>query len=245
MALSWTVLAYGVDPLHILRSLQPASSLAVVAHPVDAWWPFDHVVRKAGAETYFAPPPLLQRHGREVPVLLAIPLSLPLALRRLRGARSVPMLRRLLGDGPLEPLGERRPSTGRSRCWRCCCCCAACSTPPTTSTTRSLSSSPCSPGDSRTHSAPARALLATILLWLVFHTISGIAGRPHALAAYMIFMLPFAGDARGARHRRPAAVAENSRADHRELLRETREHHRGAVCDDHQVPDPHAELPGR
>ena len=245
VALSWMVLAYGVDPLHILRSLSAASNLAVVAHPVDAWWPFDHVVRKAGAETYFAPPPLLQRHGREVPVLLAIPLSLPLALRRLPGARSVPTLRRLLGDGLLEPLGERASLDG-ALALLALLLLLRCMLDPSNHVYYEI------PfifallaWDSRTHSAPARALLATILLWLAFHTISGIAGLWVQFAAYMIFMLPFAvmlaGPATGGLLRWP----RSSSADHRELLRETREHHRGAVCDDHQVLDPHAELAGQ
>ena len=143
VALSWMVLAYGVDPLHILRSLSAASNLAVVAHPVDAWWPFDHVVRKAGAETYFAlgaaaaTRPRGPSPARDTPVAAARPQAAPpgpVRSRRSGGCWATACSSRS---------GSARPSTGRSRCspysWRC----VAASTRGMSCTTRCPSSSRC------------------------------------------------------------------------------------------------------
>jgi hypothetical protein len=45
--------------------------------------------------------------------------------------------------------------------------------------------------ESRARHGPVLALLAAGLLWLVFHTISGIAGLWWQYAAYMLVTLPF------------------------------------------------------
>jgi hypothetical protein len=45
--------------------------------------------------------------------------------------------------------------------------------------------------EARTRGAPVLALLATGLLWLVFHTISGVAGLDVQFVAYLAVALPF------------------------------------------------------
>jgi hypothetical protein len=47
--------------------------------------------------------------------------------------------------------------------------------------------------EARTRDAPVLALLATGLLWLVFHTVSGVAGLSIQFAAYLAVTLPLLG----------------------------------------------------
>lgn len=173
--LPWTLLAYGLDPARALRAMTSASSLTAVAHPVSLWWPLAHVVQRPGIPRYFAPPHFLLYHARELAVLLAIPLSLPLARKRLRAAR-----------------GERA-STDAALALLALLLLLRCALDPSNHVYYAV------PfvlallaWESRVSRRPTLALLATGLLWLVFHTISGIAGVWPQYVAYMLVILPLA-----------------------------------------------------
>lgn len=187
----WLALAYGLDPARVFHAIGTASSLAFVAHPVDLWWPLDHAVHQRGIGPYYAPPRFLVDHAREIAVLLVIPLSLPLALGRLAGLRPSARHRHLarvspiaVGDGaalnaalallallfllrcmldPSDHVYYQIPFVLALLTW-----------------------------ESRVSRGPLRAMLAAGLLWLVFHTVSGIAGLSVQYIAYGLVVVPFA-----------------------------------------------------
>jgi hypothetical protein len=152
-----------------------ASSFTGVAHPVSVWWPLTHLVQRPGIPRYYAPPHLLVYHARELAALLAIPLSLPLARKRLGRARpdragtdaalallALLLLMRCALD-PSNHVYYQVPFVLALLAW-----------------------------ESRVSRRPALALLATGLLWLVFHTISGLGGLWPQYAAYMLLTVPLA-----------------------------------------------------
>jgi hypothetical protein len=188
----WLALAYGLDPSRMFHAMRAASSLAIVAHPADVWWPLDHAVRRPGITPYYAATRILIDHARELAVLLVLPLSLPLVLGRMAGRR---------------PPGARGGIVAQLR---------ASAVDPRTAVDSALAllalllllRCMLDPSDhvyyhlpfllallaweSRVSRAPVRALLAAGLLWLVFHTISGIAGLSVQYVAYMLVTVPFA-----------------------------------------------------
>jgi hypothetical protein len=188
----WIGLAYGLDPGRVLHAMTTASSLAIVAHPVAVWWPLDHAVTHPGITPYFAPPPFLADHAREIAVLLAIPLSLPLALSRVAGlAPRASFERRLSRIRPIS-VGDRA-GTDAALALLALLLLLRCMLDPSNHVYYQV------PfvlallaWESRVSHAPVRALLAVGLLWLVFHTISGIGSLSVQYAAYMLVTVPFA-----------------------------------------------------
>jgi hypothetical protein len=139
-----------------------------VAHPVDIWWPLAApTIAPGGMHVWFAPG-FLGSHGRELIVLIPVAATLALA-----------------------PFGERTPD-------RCLALLAL----------AFLLRCLMDPSDhfyylvpfvvalvayeSRTRSAPVLALLATGLLWVVFHTVSGVASLNVQFLAYLAVALPLA-----------------------------------------------------
>jgi len=190
-------LVYGLDPARALHAIVAASALARVAHPEDVWWPLAHAVHLPGTTPYYAPPRFLVAHARELAVLAALALSFPLARARLSidrpsrvPARSGARARGLLGG---DRGGEDRTRTDSALALLALLLLVRCMLDPSNHVyyqvpfVMSLLA-----WDSRVSRAPARALLAAGLLWLVFHTISGVAGLPLQCAAYMLVTLPFA-----------------------------------------------------
>lgn len=188
---AWLGLAFGFDPVRFLHAMSSAAGLDVVAHPVDVWWPLAHSVRQAGITPYYAPPAFLVDHAREIAVLLAIPLSVPLALSRLRAVGPFGVVGHDLVR--TRPIGAGdRESTDAALALLALLFLLRCMLDPSDHVYYSI------PfvlallaWESRARQGPVLALLAAGLLWLVFHTISGIAGLWWQYAAYMLVMLPF------------------------------------------------------
>jgi hypothetical protein len=194
---AWLVATFALAPAHFSQQL--TSALAVVAHPVDVWWPLAHpAVTPGGMHVYLAPT-FLARHGRELALLVTIPLALPLARRRrvsvdaCLALLALLFLLRCMLD-PSNHVYYQVPFVIALIAW-----------------------------DARTGAVPVLALLATILLWLVFHTVSGIAREHIQFVAYMAATLPFVavlarsayGDGRrtaalGAPARAPAPAPESA-----------------------------------
>ncbi len=188
----WMALAYGLDPARVLHAVSTASSLAIVAHPVAVWWPLDHAVRQPGITPYYAPPRFLIDHAREIAVLLAIPLSVPLALSRLAGLRPAASVNRRLSHVRRIAVGDRA-GTDAALALLALLFLLRCMLDPSNHVYYQL------PfvfallaWDSRVSRGPVRTMLATGLLWLVFHTISGIGSLSVQYAAYMLVTVPFA-----------------------------------------------------
>jgi len=187
----WLVLAYGPSPARVLHAMSTASGLAQVAHPAAVWWPLDHAVRQPGIPTYFAPPVFLAAHARELAVLLVIPLSLPLALSRLSGLRVSDSTRQQRAGTPPAANGDRA-ATDAALALLALLFLLRCMLDPSDHVYYHL------PfvlallaWESRVTRGPTLALLAAGLLWLVFHTVSGIAGVSAQYAAYLVVTVPF------------------------------------------------------
>jgi hypothetical protein len=192
VVLPWIALAYGFDPARLIHQMSAASSLALVAHPVDLWWPLDHAVRRPGTTPYYAPPAFLVAHAREIAVLLMIPLSVPLALRRVPGLRAL-----LAGERPHAHLPRivlsDRAVTDAGLALLALLMLVRCMLDPSNHVYYQV------PfvlallaWDSRVARAPVRALLGAGLLWLIFHTISGVAGLSLQFLAYTLVTVPCA-----------------------------------------------------
>jgi hypothetical protein len=152
----------------------------------------DHAVRQPGIAPYYAPPRFLIDHAREIPVLLAIPLSVPLMLSRLAGLRPAASVDRRLSHVRRIAVGDRA-GTDAALALLALLFLLRCMLDPSNHVYYQL------PfvfallaWDSRVSRGPIRAMLATGLLWLVFHTISGIGSLPVQYAAYMLVAVPFA-----------------------------------------------------
>lgn len=188
----WLALAYGLDPARLLHAMTTASSLAIVAHPAAVWWPLDHAVHQPGITPYYAPPRFLVDHAREIPVLLSLPLSLPLVLSRLAGTRPPTSIDRRLSHVRRIAVGDRA-GTDAALALLALLLLLRCMLDPSNHVYYQV------PfilallaWESRVSRSPVRALLATGLLWLVFHTISGIGSPSLQYAAYMLVAVPFA-----------------------------------------------------
>jgi hypothetical protein len=173
----WLGLALGLNPAHFKQSVAGASSAVLVAHPADLWWPFAHAVRQAGTTPYSTPPHFLVHHARELAVLIAIPLSLPLTLKRLSKGSA------------LDP----RAGTDAALALLALLFLLRCALDPSDHVYYSV------PfvlallaWESRVRQGPVCAMLAAGLLWLIFHTISGIASDSVQFLAYTAVTVPFA-----------------------------------------------------
>ena len=168
---AWYAATYVGAPGHFSASL---SAISPVAHPEEVWWPLAHLVTQHGSTPYYALPAFVIDHGRQLAVLVAVSLSLGLARRRTRSTEdclallALAFLARCLLD-PSDHIYYHVPFLVALLAW-----------------------------EARTRGAPVLALLATGLLWLVFHTISGVAGVNVQFAAYLAAMAPLAAVLGGA-----------------------------------------------
>jgi hypothetical protein len=162
VAVPWVAASALVAPAEFSREL---GAVWPVAHPVDIWWPLA-TPSLAGAMHVWLAPSFLARHGREL--IVAIPMLSSLALAP-RGERSVERCLGLLALAfivrcmvdPSDHVYYQLPFVVALAAY-----------------------------ESRTRSAPVLALLATGLLWFVFHTVSGLASLEVQFLAYLAVTLP-------------------------------------------------------
>ena len=160
---AWYAATYVGAPGHFVASL---SAISPVAHPVELWWPLAHLVARPGATPYYTLPAFVVDHGRQLAVLVAVGLSVGLMRRRSRSTEdclallALAFLVRCVLD-PSDHVYYHVPFVVALLAW-----------------------------EARTRGAPVLALLATGLLWLVFHTVSGVAGVNVQFAAYLAAITP-------------------------------------------------------
>ncbi len=164
---AWFGAAYLVSPAQLARAAHGAST-AVVAHPVDVWWPLARLHSAPGVTPAYLVPALISAHARQLVLLLAVPLSLALARRRTRGPESPLALLALLllGRCLLDPSNHvyyQVPVVIAVAAWEVI-----------------------------SGRFPIRALGATAGFWLVFHTISGTGSLAAQFLAYLAVVLPLA-----------------------------------------------------
>jgi len=164
IAAAWFATAFLAAPAHFAQSLDMLSS---VAHPQELWWPLAHLSAPAGITPAYFLPGVVTSHARELAVLVALGLAIPLASRAGRttddclALLALVFLVRCLLD-PNDHVYYHVPFLIALVAW-----------------------------EARTRGAPVLALLATGLLWLVFHTVSGVAGLNVQFAAYVAVTVPF------------------------------------------------------
>jgi hypothetical protein len=161
--LAWYLASYLAAPAAFRATLQ---GLPVVAHPVDLWWPLAHLRSKPGVTSAYFPPAVIARHARELVLVAGLVLSAPLLRRRERGMDDCLALLALLFLlrcllDPSNHVYYEIPFVFALTAWEA------------------------------QRGAPVLALLATGLLWLVFHTVSGVAGLDVQYAAYLLVTLPY------------------------------------------------------
>ena len=167
IAAAWTAGAYLASPEHFSRIILGAGT-AVVAHPVDLWWPLARLHIAPGITPAYLPPRLVADHARELAVLLSIPLAIPLALRRERSIEvclallALLFLVRCLLD-PSNHVYYQAPFV-----------LALCAY------------------EARTRGLPVLSLLSLAGVWLVFHVISGTGNLTAQFIAYLTITLPLA-----------------------------------------------------
>jgi hypothetical protein len=155
--------AFLVAPGHFASSLD---ALSGVAHPEELWWPLAHLSAPSGVTPTYYLPGFVTSHARELVVLLAAALALALARRPERRTEdclallALVFLVRCLLD-PNDHVYYHVPFLIALLAW-----------------------------EARTRDVPVLALLATGLLWLVFHTVSGVAGLSIQFAAYLAVTMP-------------------------------------------------------
>jgi hypothetical protein len=185
IAAAWFSVTYVAAPAHFAASL---SAISPVAHPEELWWPLAHLSASPGTTPYHFLPAAIVAHGRELAALVAVGLSVGLARRSGRSTENclallaLAFLVRCLLD-PSDHVYYHVPFVVALVAW-----------------------------EARSRGAPILALLATGLLWLVFHTVSGVAGVNLQFVAYVAVTMPFVvlllgpalGRAAPARHRLPA-----------------------------------------
>jgi hypothetical protein len=158
----WFAATALVDPSAFSRELH---AVWPVAHPADLWWPLATPSTAPGGLHEYLAPAFLQSHGRELIVL-------------------VPVLAMLV----LAPLGDR--STERCLALLAVAFLLRCMVDPSNHVYYHVPLIVAIAAyEARTRSAPVLALLATGLVWLVFHTVSGIASLNVQFAAYMAVAL--------------------------------------------------------
>ncbi len=167
LAAAWALVAYLASPGRFGQSVLGASTSAV-AHPVDLWWPLDHLRAVPGLTRAYFPPSVVSDHARELAALLSLPLSLPLLRHRERATEqclallALLLLIRCLLD-PSNHVYYQVPFVFALAAY-----------------------------EVRMGSAPVLAALAAGGFWFVFHTISGVAGLDAQFAAYLAVSLPLA-----------------------------------------------------
>jgi hypothetical protein len=139
-----------------------------VAHPVDIWWPLaTPTIAPGGLHEWFTPA-FLASHGRELVVLVPVAATLALAplgertIERSLALLALAFLLRCLVD-PSDHFYYHLPFVVALVAY-----------------------------ESRTRSAPVLALLATGLLWFVFHTVSAVASLDVQFLAYLAVALALA-----------------------------------------------------
>jgi hypothetical protein len=163
IAAAWFGTTYLAAPGHFAASL---SALSPVAHPEELWWPLAHRFAPSGVTPIYALPSVMISHGRELAALVAVALALPLARRADRtgddclALLALAFLVRCLLD-PSDHVYYHVPFVVALLAW-----------------------------EARTRDVPVLALLATGMLWLVFHTISGVASLSVQFATYVAVTLP-------------------------------------------------------
>jgi hypothetical protein len=165
IAAGWIAGIYVVDPSHFRRIALVASG-SEVAFPGDLWWPLSRLQATPGVGAAYFPPALVAAHARELVVLLALPISLPLALRRDRSPESPLALLALLflARCMLDPSNHvyyQLPLVIAIAAYECRC-----------------------------QRMPVVALLAIAGFWVVFHPISTVAGLNLQYATYLAVSLP-------------------------------------------------------
>jgi hypothetical protein len=143
------------------------ASLSPVAHPPDVWWPLARLARSPSGEPFYFAPRVIADHARQLAVMVSIPLSLVLWRRRGTPDQCLALLAllfllRCLLD-PSNHVYYQLPFVIALMTWEA--------------------------RASRT--APSLSLLAAGLMWLVFHTVSGVASLDVQFAAYLAIALPF------------------------------------------------------
>jgi hypothetical protein len=162
VAVPWFVASALVAPAQFSREL---GAVWPVAHPVDIWWPLA-TPSIAGAMHVWVAPAFLARHGRQLIVVLPVLSTLALAPRgdksieRCLGLLALAFIVRCLVD-PSNHIYYQLPFVVALAAY-----------------------------EARTRSAPVLALLATGLMWFVFHTVSGIASLQVQFVAYLAVTLP-------------------------------------------------------
>lgn len=162
---TWFGAAYVVSPAQFSRAVHGAST-AVVAHPVDLWWPLARLHSAPGVTPAYLVPQPISAHARQLVLLLAAPLSLALAHRWTRGPESPLALLALLllGRCLLDPSNHvyyQVPLVMAITAW-----------------------------EVASGRFPIRSLAATGGFWLVFHTISGTGSLTAQFVAYLAVALP-------------------------------------------------------
>jgi hypothetical protein len=166
IAAIWFAAAYVVAPETFTKSFS-AGVGSSVAHPEELWWPLAHLAGPRGAP-FDALPGIIASHAREAAVVVAACLALLLARRRDRctddclALLALAFLLRCLLD-PSNHVYYHVPFVIALIAL-----------------------------EGRSRGAPVIALFATGTIWLVFHTISGIAGTGVQFVAYMTATLPVA-----------------------------------------------------
>ena len=145
----------------------PFSVVSPVAHPDDVWWPLAHpTIAPGGWHLYFAPSFILH-YGRELALAAMLGVSLVAARVCDRdtdaclGLLGALMLIRCLLD-PGDHLYYHVPFLAALIAY-----------------------------EARTRGMPVFSLLATGLLWFVFHTVAGVASPEVQFVVYMAVTLPF------------------------------------------------------
>jgi hypothetical protein len=161
---AWLATAHLVAPGHFAHSL---NALTSVVHSQELWWPLAHLASSPGLTPAYALPAFIGAHARGLVVLAAAALAVPLARRPARTAEdclallALVFLLRCMLD-PSDHVYYHLPFVIALLAW-----------------------------ESRARGAPILALLATGLLWLVFHTVSGVAGLDVQFLAYTAVTVPF------------------------------------------------------
>ena len=163
----WTAATYVGSPSNFRHSLLTSSS-AVVAHPQDLWWPLARLHVAAGNTPWYSPPALVGAHARMLAVLAAIPLAVPIARRRERGADDALALLALLfllrcALDPSNHVYYQVPFVLVFAAW-----------------------------EARVRGAPLLSLASLGGFWFVFHTVSGTGSLTAQFIAYTALVTPLA-----------------------------------------------------
>jgi hypothetical protein len=162
LAIPWLAASALVAPQAFSRMV---GAVWPVAHPVDIWWPLAAPTTAPGGMHVWFSPGFLGSHGRELIVLIPVAATLALApfgertVERCLALLALALLLRCLLD-PSDHFYYHLPFLVALAAF-----------------------------ESRTRSAPLLALLATGLLWFVFHMVSAVASLDAQFLAYLAVAL--------------------------------------------------------